>query len=75
MATQKLAITNFSGAISGHISGKSGIENSARFIKASNPFQDPNYLTLAKATTKISSTTVTGLPHWFEDGSPWNTSR
>jgi len=69
-----LRINNFSGAIT-TISSKSGIENSARFIKAANPFQDPNYLTLAKKTTKISSTTVTGLPHFFEDFSPWSTNR
>lgn len=69
-----LKINNWAGGIS-TISSKSGIENSARFIKCANIFSDPNYLTLAKKTTKISSTTVTGLPYFFEDGSPWSTNR
>lgn len=69
-----IKIQRFDGG-TGSLSGKVGIENSARFTKAGNIFEDPSYFTLAKETSKISSTTVTGLPHWFEDGSPWDTNR
>lgn len=57
------------------ISSKVGIENSAKFTKAGNIFQDPAFFTLVKETSKISSTTVTGLIHHFEDASPHNTNR
>lgn len=65
---------DFSGGMS-TISKKSGIKNSAQFIKALDIFEDPNYATLAKETVKKSSTTVDGLIHWLVDASPHNTNR
>lgn len=69
-----LKIQRFDGGLT-TISSKVGLNNSARKIKALDIFDDPAHITLAKQTTKISSTTVTGLPFFFADGSPWNTNR
>lgn len=74
MAIKQVNIQRFDGGI-GTISEKADIANSAKFIKGLNPFEDPSYITQAKKTTKKSSTTVTGLVHWFADGSPWSTNR
>lgn len=74
MAIQSVKTQDFSGGIA-TISEKKDIQFSAKFVKGLNIFEDPAYTTLAKATTKKSSTTVTGLIHWFADGSPYNTNR
>src|SRR3990167_759784 len=74
MAIQSIKTSDFSGSIA-TISEKKDIPFSAKFVKGLNPFEDPSYITLAKATTLKSSTTVTGLVHWFADASPWNTNR
>jgi len=65
--------TKFNGGISPY--QKIGIEGSYRFSSAVNIHQDPNFLTLAPKSTKISSTTVTGLCKWMIDASPYSIDR
>lgn len=74
MATQSIKRTNFSGGIT-TIGEKVGQENSARFIDKLNIFESPDYVTLSRLTSKISSTTVDGNVLWMVDASPWNTNR
>jgi len=74
MAKQNLIIRDFSGGI-GTLGEKKDIPNSVRFSKNLNPFEDTSYITLARKTTKVSGSTVTTLPTWMEDGSPWSTNR
>ncbi len=74
MGQQTLSIRDFSGAIA-TVSEKKDIPFSARFVKNLNPFEDPAYITLSKKASKISSTTVTDLCFWMEDGSPYTTNR
>lgn len=71
---QKLVIKDWSGGIA-TIGEKKDVSNSSRWLKNLNPFESPDYITLARKPTKVSGTTVTGLPHWAEDGSPWATDR
>lgn len=74
MSYQKKVLSDFSGGIGtlGQVKDKVG---TARFTKNLDPFEDTSYVTLSRKTTKISSTTVTNLPLWMEDGSPWSTDR
>ena len=74
MAEKQITTLDFSGGIAS-VSEKKDVANSARFIKGLNPFEDPAYITQAKKTTKVSGSTVDGLVHWAEDGSPWSTNR
>ena len=74
MARKTIQIKNFAGGI-GTLGEKTDVEGSARFTKNLDPFSDLNFVTLSRATTKISSTTITNLPLWLEDGSPWSTDR
>ena len=74
MAQRKIIISDFSGAIA-TTSEKKGIPNSARFVKGLNPYEDPAFITLSRKATKVSGSTVDGLVHWTEDGSPWDTNR
>lgn len=57
------------------IGSKVGEDNSAKFIKQLNVFEQPDSITLSRALTKVSSTTVADLVRWMQDGSPWNTNR
>jgi hypothetical protein len=74
MAIQQIPQANFSGGTA-TVSEKLDVENSAKFIKNANIFEDPAYLTQARKTTKVSGATVTDLVHWAVDGSPWDTNR
>ena len=74
MAKQRLIIKEFSGAVA-TTGEKKDVPNSFKFLKNLNPFIDPSSITQARIATKKSSTTITGLPHWMEDGSPWATDR
>lgn len=74
MSEVVLTQNNFSGGIA-DVSEKLGKENSAKFIKNSNIFEDPSYFIPALGLTKVSSTTIDGLPHWMVDGSPYTTDR
>jgi hypothetical protein len=65
---------NFSAGMT-TIGEKVGIENSARFIKNLNIFEDPSYVTLSRVATKVSGDTVDSLVTFACDGSPWNTNR
>lgn len=74
MAEKKQPRQNFSGGMT-TISGKVGEANSALLVKNLNIHEDPSYVTLSRRSTKVSGSTVTGLVHWAEDGSPWSTNR
>lgn len=74
MAKQTLIVTNFEGGV-GTISEKRDIRGAARFIKRMNPYQDSAYIVNSQEPTDVSSSTITGLPHWMKDGSPWDTNR
>ncbi len=71
---KNLIITDFQAGI-GTLGQKRDKPGSARFIKNLDPYEDQDYITLSRATTKISSTTVTGLLTWLDDASPWSTDR
>lgn len=73
MALQSLTIKNFSGGV-GTVGEKLGPENSARFIKHLNPFEDPSYITQSMKTT-VGNLITDSLTLWVEDGSPYNTKR
>src|SRR3970040_2586383 len=71
---KSISIRRFEGGIA--VSGeKTDIPFSARFIKNLNPFESIDYITLSKAPTKMSGSTVTNLVFWCEDGSPYDTNR
>ena len=74
MAIRSLQIVDFQAGI-GTLGQKRDRVGSARFTKNLNPFEDQDYITLSRKTTKKSSTTVANLPLWMEDGSPWTTDR
>ncbi len=74
MAQKILPITDFSGGI-GTLGQKRDRVGSARFTKNLDPFQDQDFVTLSRATTKKSGTTIVNLPLWLEDGSPHVTDR
>jgi hypothetical protein len=74
MAIRTLIIKDFTGGI-GTLGEKRDLPGSAKFTKALDPFEDTSYVTLARKATKKSATTITGLPHWIEDGSPWSTDK
>ena len=65
---------NFSGGISS-IGEKVGEQNSCRFLKNLNIFEDPSYAILSRVSTKVSGSTVDSLIHWAVDGSPFDTNR
>jgi len=74
MSIRTISIRDFSGGIA-TTSEKKDIPFSAKFVKNLNPFEDPSYITLSKAPTKMSGSTVTNLCFWMEDGSPYDTNR
>lgn len=73
MAIKKIETTKFMGGISPF--QKQGIEGSFRWSSHLNIHQDPNYVTLFPAGSKVSSTTVTDLVKWIVDGSPFDSNR
>lgn len=74
MSRQKLIIKRFEGGLA-TLSEKADMANSFKFLKNLDPFKDPSSITQARTATLVSGATVTGLPHWAEDGSPWSTNR
>ena len=74
MANQSLVLTDFQAGI-GTLGQKRDKPGSARFVKNLNPWEDLDYITLSRKTTKISSTTIANLPLWMEDGTPYDTNR
>lgn len=70
---QTITIHGFNGGIAND--DKIGQPNSFRFARNLNILQDANYLTPAPKTVKVSSTTVTNLPLWAVDGSPYTTNK
>ncbi len=74
MAIRQLIITDFQAGI-GTLGQKRDKPGSARFLKNLDPYEDQDYVTLSRKTTKKSSTTITNLPLWMEDGSPFSTDR
>jgi len=74
MAEKKLLLRSFEGGIS-LVGEHKSTPFTARFIKNLDPFVDPAYLTLSKAATKVSGTTVTHLIYWAVDGSPFDTNK
>ena len=47
----------------------------ARFIKNLNPYESVDYLTLSKAPTKVSGSTVTDLILWGVSGEPYTDNK
>lgn len=74
MGLQTLPIVDFQAAI-GTLGQKRDKPGSARFTKNLDPFEDQDFVTLSRATTKKSASTVANLPLWMEDGSPYVTDR
>ncbi|KKL48949.1 hypothetical protein LCGC14_2320400, partial [marine sediment metagenome] len=74
MARKTLTIVDFQSGI-GTLGQKRDRLGSARFTKNLDPFEDQDYITLSRKTTKKSTTTVANLPLWMEDGSPFVTDR
>lgn len=74
MAIKSLIIKDFQAGI-GTLGQKRDKPGSARLVKNLDPFEDQDYITLSRATTKKSSTTITNLPLWMADGSPFTTNR
>jgi hypothetical protein len=74
MAKKELTINDFSAGI-GTLGEKRDVPGSAKFTKGLDPYEDLSYATLARKATKKSSTTVTNLPLWMVDGSPYTTNR
>lgn len=72
MARQSHTIDTFAGGMSD--SERTGIKDSANLLQALNIHEDPSYLTLNLAPSKISLSTVTNLPLWFANGRPWDTN-
>ena len=73
MAKKILVISDYSGGISPN--EKLFQKNSALFIKRLEIHEDPSHLVQSRLPAKVSGTTVTGLPHWCSDGTPWDTNR
>lgn len=73
MANQQITIKSFEGGISNY--DKRGPAGSFRFARNLDIYQDSNYLTPTPKAIKVSSTTVTNLPLWGVDGSPYDTNR
>ncbi len=73
MARKNIVLHGYTGGISNF--DKVGPPDSFRFSKNLDIFQDASYLTPNPKATKISSTTVTNLPLWGVDGSPYDTNR
>lgn len=69
-----LIIKDFQAGI-GTLGQKRDKPGSGRLVKGLDPYEDQDYITLARATTKKSSTTITNLPLWMVDGSPFTTNR
>src|SRR3990167_1800498 len=74
MAIKNLQIKDFQSGL-GTLGQKRDLPGSARFLKNLDPYEDQDYITLSRATTKVSSTTVVNLPLWMEDASPFSTDR
>src|SRR3972149_11058285 len=70
----KLLLRDFSGSI-GNISERKDKPFTAKFIKNLDPFRDPSFLTLSRAPTKVSGSTVTDLIYWSTLGSPHDTNK
>jgi hypothetical protein len=73
MAQRSIEISSFYGGSADN--EKKGKEFANRFARNCNIFEDLDYLTINPKTAKVSGSTVDGLPHWAEDGSPWSTDR
>ena len=73
MAQQQISIKSWTGGIANDV--KVGIPNSVRFFRNLDIYQDASYITPSPKTAKVSSTTVTNLPLWGIDASPYNTNR
>lgn len=69
-----LVVRDFQASI-GTLGEKRDQPGSARFTKNLDPYSDQDYVTLSRALTKISSTTIANLPLWMDDGSPFTTNR
>lgn len=74
MATKSLPIRQFTGGIA-TAGEKIDVSNSFSFLKNLNPFENTSYIINSCKGTKMSGTTVTNLPLWADDGSPWDTNR
>lgn len=74
MSQKKITIKDFQAGI-GTLGQKRDKVGSARFTKNLDPFEDQDYVTLSRRTTKVSSTTIDNLPLWMEDASPFSTDR
>lgn len=76
MAVKFINITQFYAGMSPFrkIGVGGNIDAGGRFIKNLNIHQDPNHITQNTKTTKISGSTVTGLPLWCDDGTPYDTN-
>ncbi|KKL09031.1 hypothetical protein LCGC14_2569920, partial [marine sediment metagenome] len=74
MGLQTLIIKDFQAGI-GTLGQKKDKVGSARFVKNLDPLEDQDYITLSRATTKVSASTVANLPLWMDDGSPYTTDR
>ncbi len=73
MSEKKLLLRDYSGAISTTGERKSK-PFSAKFVKNLNPYESPDYITLSKAPTKVSGSTVTDLIYWGISGEPYDTN-
>src|SRR3990167_10938170 len=71
---KKVLLRDFSGAI-GTAGERKDKPFTARFIKNLNPFESPDYITLSKAPTKVSGSTVTDLIYWGVLGAPYDTNK
>jgi hypothetical protein len=73
MSKQTLTINNWSGGISPYT--KSGLQNSCRFSRYLDIFSDNDSVSLNPKAVKISSSTITDLPLFMVEGSPFDTNK
>lgn len=69
---QSHTIDTFAGGMSDSL--RTGIKDSSALLQSLNIHEDPSYLTLNLAPSKISESIVTDLPLWFVNGRPWDTN-
>jgi hypothetical protein len=74
MAAKQIVVADFTGGI-GTIGEKRDVEGSAKYVQGLNVYEDSSYVVNSKKATKVSLTTITGLPQWLIDGSPWTQNR
>jgi len=70
----KLLLRDFSGATA-TIGERKDKPFTARFIKNLDPFSSPDFLTLSRAPTKVSGSTVTDLITYATLGAPYDTNK